>query len=76
MRQLDEERNLGCEIDSAGTSAFHVGEAPDRRMQATAKLHGVDLSGLRARQFVKSDFDEFDLIFAMDDSNKSNMLAV
>ena len=61
------------EIDSAGTGAYHVGESPDRRMSATAREHGLELTG-EARQFRQSDFDEFDWIIAMDASNRANML--
>jgi protein-tyrosine phosphatase len=56
-------------IDSAGTSNYHVGEAPDSRSIANAKRHGVDLTPLRARQFAASDFEEFDLILGMDENN-------
>ncbi len=62
--------------DSAGTAGYHVGESPDRRMQATALKNGVDISDLRARQFVQSDYDKFDLIYAMDESNKQNILSL
>lgn len=64
------------ETDSAGTSSFHVGEAPDRRMRATAIQNGVDIEDLRARQFVPADFDRFDLIYAMDQSNYNNIIAL
>jgi protein-tyrosine phosphatase len=57
------------EIDSAGTHAYHVGEAPDKRSQAVAKSCGVDLSRQKARQFHESDFYHYDAIFAMDNSN-------
>jgi protein-tyrosine phosphatase len=60
--------------DSAGTSDFHIGEAPDSRTRSNAKKNGVDISDLRARQFVASDFDEFDLIYAMDQSNYANIV--
>lgn len=53
-------------IDSAGTHAYHVGEAPDRRSAAAARARGVELKDLRARALRKSDFDEFDLLLAMD----------
>lgn len=43
-------RGLALTVDSAGTGGQHAGEAPDRRAQATARRHGVDVSGLRARQ--------------------------
>jgi protein-tyrosine phosphatase len=54
--------------DSAGTSAYHIGEPPDRRMTAAAKQRGILLVG-QARQFTKADFEKFDLILAMDRDN-------
>ena len=74
MQKLINDRDLDCTVDSAGTSSYHIGEAPDRRMIATALSHGVDISNLKARQFIADDFENFDLIYAMDFSNKSNML--
>ena len=62
--------------DSAGTIGIHAGEAPDLRMQKTALKNGIDISDLRARQFVQKDFDDFDLIFAMDQSNLKNILTL
>lgn len=53
-------------IDSAGTHAYHVGEAPDKRSMAAAAHRGYDLSELRARKITASDFVEFDYILAMD----------
>ncbi len=53
-------------FDSAGLESFHVGEAPDRRARARALLKGYDLSALRARRVAPSDFNDFDLIVAMD----------
>lgn len=55
-------------VDSAGTGGWHVGEPADRRMQQTAKSHGVHLPS-RARKVRFSDFTEFDYILAMDRSN-------
>lgn len=60
--------------DSAGTSSFHTGEAPDPRMRMTAVKNGMDISDLRARQFRVQDFDEFDLIYAMDAANQRDVL--
>lgn len=74
LRQKASERGMLVETDSAGTSAFHVGEAPDARMIVTAKKNGIDISDLRARQFVKDDFNKFDIIFAMDQSNYNNIV--
>lgn len=53
-------------VDSAGTHAYHVGEAPDKRSQTVAKARGYDLSTLRARKVKTADFHDFDLILAMD----------
>lgn len=60
-------------VDSAGTGAYHVGELPDNRMRETAYSHGILLKS-RARQFVKEDFNEFDYILAMDESNFKNIM--
>jgi protein-tyrosine phosphatase len=57
-------------VDSAGTGSWHVGEAPDARARAAALRRGIDLSGQRARQLRPADFDDFDLILAMDESNR------
>lgn len=76
LRQKVIENNLKVEVDSAGTSAFHVGDAPDHRMTETAKKRGTDISFLRARQFKSNDFQEFDLIYVMDQSNLKNVLAL
>lgn len=54
------------EFDSAGTHAYHNGEAPDPRAQRAARTRGYDLSRLRARPVMPQDFERFDLILAMD----------
>ncbi len=64
QRQLD-----GWEVDSAGTGGWHAGEQPDPRSIRTARQHGIDITGQRARQFSRRDFKRFDLILAMDQSN-------
>ena len=61
-------------VDSAGTSAFHAGELPDKRSILVAKKYGIDLTDQRSRAFSKSDFKKFDIIYAMDISNKNNIL--
>lgn len=63
-------------VDSAGTAAYHIGNSPDRRSVAIAKDHGIDISNQKARQFKSSDFDKFDIIFAMDDSNYRDILSL
>jgi len=56
------------EVDSAGTGGWHVGGPPDERASATASRRGVELSGA-ARQVRAADFEDFDLLLAMDASN-------
>ena len=68
MRTLAQQAGLAAalEVDSAGTHGYHVGEAPDPRMQKAASLRGFDLSKVRSRQVQSADFDYFDRILAMD----------
>ena len=60
-------------LDSAGTGGWHVGDAPYGPMQDAAMRQGIDLGGLRARQFTRADFDDFDLIVAMDRQNEADI---
>ncbi len=61
-------------VDSAGTGDWHVGQLPDSRSIEVAKIHDIDLTNQRGRQFTQKDFSEFDYIFVMDNSNKENVL--
>jgi len=76
LRKKVAEIGLDIEIDSAGTSDYHIGGEPDKRTQENALNHGLDMSFLRARQFTKKDFDTFDLIYVMDKSNECNVLSL
>lgn len=76
MLHLKEKHALNVHIDSAGTAGYHVNEAPDRRTIANAKKNGIDLSGLRARQFHAADFDAFDRILVMDKNNLRHVLSL
>ncbi len=67
---------LDVEVDSAGTASHHVGAAPDLRMQSTGRSFGYPINNLRARQFEEADFDHFDRIYVMDESNLTNVLQV
>lgn len=60
---------LDWEVDSAGTSGWHVGEAPDHRSIAVANQNGIDILAQKSRQIQVADLAEFDLIYAMDGSN-------
>lgn len=74
IRDRLREAGIEAETDSAGTASYHVGELPDNRAIAYMKENGHDITDLRGRQFKQSDFDAFDLIFAMDSSNYHNIL--
>lgn len=76
MNHLIAQANLSEQVicDSAGTAGYHIGTAPDQRMAITAANQlGIKLRG-QARQFDKSDFENFDLILAMDRDNFQNIL--
>jgi protein-tyrosine phosphatase len=70
MRGLVQQSGLEgrIELDSAGTGAWHVGSPPDERATQTALARGIVLEGA-ARKVAPEDFEEFDLILAMDGSN-------
>jgi len=65
-----------CHADSAGTLKYHVGSAPDLRAQAVARDVGIDISSQRARHIVREDFDNFDLMLAMDRDNMRDLQRV
>ena len=75
MQHKIEQHGLDWEVDSAGTSGWHVGEKPDQRSIDTAKNHGLDITSQRSRKFRGQDLEEFDLIYAMDKGNYSDILA-
>tara|TARA_R110001592_G_scaffold5169_1_gene28592 strand:- start:2100 stop:2540 length:441 start_codon:yes stop_codon:yes gene_type:complete len=61
-------------VDSAGTGAYHIGKLPDERSIEVARKHGINITNQRARKFTVKDFDTFDYIYAMDESNYQNIL--
>lgn len=61
-------------VDSAGTAAYHIGNLPDKRSIEVASKYGIDISNQRARKFDVKDFDTFDFIYVMDESNYQNIL--
>lgn len=69
FRVRAEAAGLQLDIDSAGTHAYHVGNAPDARSTRHAAIRGYDLSTQRARQFAAEDFERFDYVLAMDHDN-------
>ncbi|MDA7558824.1 low molecular weight phosphotyrosine protein phosphatase [Flavobacteriaceae bacterium] len=56
-------------VDSAGTSNYHIGQLPDSRSIQIAKSHNINISNQRGRQFKIRDFDIYDFIYVMDNSN-------
>lgn len=71
---LATERGLGdrYDVDSAGTAAYHSGEPPDSRSTAVAEAHGLRLTG-HARQVTPRDLERFDIVVAMDRSNRRSL---
>lgn len=61
-------------VDSAGTGNYHVGGLPDQRSINVAKKYVIDITDQRCRQFTVQDFDDFDVIYVMDNSNRRNVL--
>jgi protein-tyrosine phosphatase len=60
-------------VDSAGTGAWHAGDAPDARATAAAAARGIELQG-RARRVTTADFADFDVIVAMDRANRAELM--
>jgi protein-tyrosine phosphatase len=69
MEDLVAKNGLDWEVDSAGTGSWHIGAQPDIRSMAVAKKYGIDISGQQARRIRPTDFETFDLIYAMDTTN-------
>ena len=64
------------EVDSCGTSSYHIGNKPDVRSINIAQKNNIDITQQRAAQFKKSDFDTYDYIYAMDSANYQDILAL
>ncbi|MBT3135590.1 low molecular weight phosphotyrosine protein phosphatase [Alteromonas sp. ALT199] len=64
---------LNIEIDSAGTHGYHIGKPADKRSQAAGVERGYSFKGLKCRRVDESDFERFDYILAMDNSNLANL---
>lgn len=61
-------------VDSAGTGSWHIGHSPDERSIAVAKKYNINISNQKGRQFSRNDFDSFDYIYVMDNSNYNNVI--
>ena len=69
-------KHLPVFVDSAGTSGYHVGNAPDLRAQHIAKLNQINIGNQKARKLSSKDIETFDLIYVMDDSNYEESLKI
>lgn len=68
--------NTDIIVDSAGTAGYHIGSPPDIRSIEIADKYGIDLKKQRARQFTRNDFDNFNIIYAMDINNYRDLRAL
>ena len=69
-------KHLNLKVDSAGTAAYHVGKQADIRSIDIAEKYDIDLRKQRARQFSRADFDELDVIYAMDTNNYAHLISL
>lgn len=73
MRHLANEQDLDIKVDSCGMSGYHTGDIPHMSARRELDINGVSHDGIFSRRFTMSDFDQFDYIVAMDDSNVSDI---
>lgn len=71
-----EQHALPWKVDSAGTSGWHSGELPDKRSIKIAEKYGIDITDQRSRKVRSIDYEEYDLIFAMDVQNHNDLLSL
>lgn len=74
LRYKATEAGLNWLIDSAGTSGWHRGEAPDARAVRKMREYGIDIAPLRARQLIPEDLKTFDIVYVMDAENYRDVL--
>lgn len=73
LKEKVRKHKLDWQVDSAGTGGWHIGSLPDNRSIQVAKKFGIDITDQRARKIRSTDFEEFDVIFAMDTSNYNDL---
>ena len=76
MQHLIDAEGLDWEVDSAGTGSYHIGTKPDFRSIAIAKQNGINISNQSARKLKKGDLKHYDIIYAMDESNYRDIIAL
>ena len=67
-------KHLPVFVDSAGTSGYHIGEAPDKRAQYIANVNQINIGNQKARKLTSKDIETFDLIYVMDEFNYTNSM--
>ncbi|HIQ28382.1 MAG TPA: low molecular weight phosphotyrosine protein phosphatase [Sulfurovum sp.] len=72
-QQLSRKTNLELEIDSAGTSTWHIGEAPCDNSIKVALNHHIDISQQHSRTITNEDIHKFDYVIAMDKKNQTDL---
>ncbi len=73
-RDYVEKKKLDIEVDSCGTSSWHIGEAPCDNSIKIAAINGIDISSLKARQITKTDLGKFEKIIVLDDKNYKDLI--
>ena len=73
---INKTKHLNVIVDSAGTAGYHIGNPPDNRAIEIAEKYNINLRDQRARQFTRVDFDNFDIIYAMDTNNYAHLIAL
>ena len=76
FRKKAQDAGLSIKIDSAGTIGAHAKEQPDHRAQKVGEEAGYSFKGLKARKVTVDDFARFDLVLAMDEKNRSDLVAI
>jgi protein-tyrosine phosphatase len=74
LRARAEEAGVAVDVDSAGTTGFHLDDPPDPRAVVAARVHGVDIAGQTARKLRRDDYSAFDLLIAMDEQILAEMI--
>ncbi len=74
LRHLAHQRGINLSVDSAGTADYHIGEAPDRRARIAMKRQSMSIEDLRGRQVSLQDFSRYDMLLAMDNNNRRDLL--
>lgn len=75
LRREVEKRGLDWEVASGGTARYHLGKPPDPRSVAVAEKHGLDIAAQRSHYVTVADLDHYDIVFAMDRQNMTDLKA-